>query len=1209
MRILHLKLCNLNSLRDVWEIDFEAAPLGNAGLFAIVGDTGAGKTTLLDAITLALYGKIHRNNDPKESLSYNAVDALAEVTFRVGANEYVASWSIRRARGKVDGALQNVKHTLRLVDLKSDEVLDTLGEGTRETVAAVEEVTGLNFDRFSRSILLAQGDFAAFLKAKVEERSELLEQITGTEIYSSISKAAHERNKLELAELEKLQAEQKGLALLSEEELEENTATQEALRSQTRNINTRIGELQKGIQHWIDLAKTREGLHTTQAALDALLQQKEQMDAKEHKLIRHRKALPLQIDLENRKRLDKTLSTDKAKHAGLEKSLEENTAKAQENKQLLQLSKAELEVEEQRKEALFELFDSVLKLDQQMAQETMQLAKIRTLHQDQLQEQELLKAQELQLEKDAGAAQNESDLLQQWLEENQHGADLKLLAELRHSWNTQERHNTSEQQLKTERQRLGVARETIHGALANKRKALEASEQQYAALQQQFNDLRPPHLPASAGELLEYLQEELAQLKLEKEQEALRADKLTQYQQLLWEYSETDAKRRELLSAEYVLSNELLEALEQADRAEIAYQTRRKIHEREQLVANYEKDRAALAAGEECPLCLSTEHPFRTRELQTFEDSTRNDLEQAEKARDAAQKTLRALGQQQQRLFLELQQLSDDKGQGLLQKLELKIRQLEQGIAALPGASRSMPPSEEALAQRASQLTSLRELNKKLEGLGEQIRETRYEGDMLQQQLDGHEQNLKRIDSELAGLQTEVEASDKQLRALLTSLGYAGHSISEIPTLLRKLQDLEVLYAANQQKFTDAQSSLKLLTQKRGSVKELQIKQQGQIYATTEQLRDAEQHLAALAAQRKTSFEDRQPEAERSKFMAVLQGLSESCFKSERLQDRLEQEAMRLQKDVSEVKQQIQENTVALRELDSRLQEKLRQSDFDSLLQVEETLVSESEAENLEREVHRFKEQHSLMIDRKTNFEEMLATQQAAAEKAAPQNAMESELTELQQQRDNRQQQLGALQEARNQHDRRAAASQKLLEKIEKQRAQSNAWAGLNKLIGSHDGKKFRAFAQGLTLQNLINLANQHLANLHGRYLIRKQEGEDLELHVVDTYQADHSRSMNTLSGGESFLVSLALALGLSDLASGHTRIESLFIDEGFGTLDEENLELALSTLENLQASGKSIGIISHVRELKERVSVQIRVTKRGNGNSGVQIIENPGRP
>jgi len=157
-------------------------------------------------------------------------------------------------------------------------------------------------------------------------------------------------------------------------------------------------------------------------------------------------------------------------------------------------------------------------------------------------------------------------------------------------------------------------------------------------------------------------------------------------------------------------------------------------------------------------------------------------------------------------------------------------------------------------------------------------------------------------------------------------------------------------------------------------------------------------------------------------------------------------------------------------------------------------------------------------------------------------------------------------------------------------------------LIGSADGKKFSKFAQGLTLAWLTELANRHLHKLSDRYQIVKTPEKDLELQITDAYQADVVRPMTTLSGGESFLVSLSLALGLSDLAGRKTQINSLFIDEGFGTLDAETLDIAISALENLQSGGKMIGIISHVEALKERIGTQIEVSKQPRGYSKIKV-------
>jgi exonuclease SbcC len=166
-------------------------------------------------------------------------------------------------------------------------------------------------------------------------------------------------------------------------------------------------------------------------------------------------------------------------------------------------------------------------------------------------------------------------------------------------------------------------------------------------------------------------------------------------------------------------------------------------------------------------------------------------------------------------------------------------------------------------------------------------------------------------------------------------------------------------------------------------------------------------------------------------------------------------------------------------------------------------------------------------------------------------------------------------------------------------------WGKLSQMIGSASGLSFSKFAQGLTLERLVVLANQHLKQLGPRYSLRRDDkkADELELEIVDHYQADAMRSMQSLSGGESFLASLALALGLSELAGGRSPIDSLFIDEGFGTLDADTLEVAMSALENLRATGKTIGVISHVEAMKERITTQIRVIKTDGGGGRLELV------
>jgi exonuclease SbcC len=199
---------------------------------------------------------------------------------------------------------------------------------------------------------------------------------------------------------------------------------------------------------------------------------------------------------------------------------------------------------------------------------------------------------------------------------------------------------------------------------------------------------------------------------------------------------------------------------------------------------------------------------------------------------------------------------------------------------------------------------------------------------------------------------------------------------------------------------------------------------------------------------------------------------------------------------------------------------------------------------------------------------------------------------------------LGSLDQRLQQHAEQQQRQESRLRALELQKHESERWERLHSLIGSGDGKKFRNFAQGLTFELMVAHANRQLQKMSDRYILVRDNSEPLELNVIDNYQAGEIRSTKNLSGGESFIASLALSLGLSSMSSRNVRVDSLFLDEGFGTLDEDALETALETLSGLQQDGKLIGIISHVPALKERIGTQIQLEA---GSSGRSCLSGPG--
>ena len=238
MRILQVRFKNLNSLAGEWAIDLTHPSYASDGIFAITGPTGSGKTTILDAICLALYGKTPRLDNVSKSgneiMSRQTGDCFSEVTFETQAGRYRCHWSQHRARKKPDGALQAPKR--EIADAESGEIIEAKILDVAERIVTV---TGMDFQRFTRSMMLAQGGFAAFLEAKPDERAPILEQITGTEIYSDISKRVHERRAHERKTLDALQAALNGMQLLSPEDelqfgkiLEEKTRQEQEIQKE-----------------------------------------------------------------------------------------------------------------------------------------------------------------------------------------------------------------------------------------------------------------------------------------------------------------------------------------------------------------------------------------------------------------------------------------------------------------------------------------------------------------------------------------------------------------------------------------------------------------------------------------------------------------------------------------------------------------------------------------------------------------------------------------------------------------------------------------------------------------------------------------------------------------------------------------------------------------------------------------------------------------
>ncbi len=366
MKILKLRFKNLNSLYDEWIIDFSAPEYTGNGIFAITGPTGAGKSTILDAICLALYGATPRlgkiTKSGNEIMSRQTGECYAEVVFKSQAGEFICNWSQHRARKKPDGNLIDSKHEIS--DAKSGKIL----ESKKSKVAGViENKTGMNFERFTRSILLAQGGFDVFLQAAPDEKAPILEQITGTEIYGNISKRVHERRRDESEALNLLQAETSGITILTKEQEAELTDNLTEKQKSETEINTKYKEIEKSILWLNKIDSLRIEITDLSEQAEKLNTDIKNFKPEREKLTRSQKAAELEGGFATLSLTRKQQESDKNLLEKYEKQLPQiQTLVSQKEDRLKNAEKSAAKAEEEQKDKA-PLLQQVRTLDQQIS--------------------------------------------------------------------------------------------------------------------------------------------------------------------------------------------------------------------------------------------------------------------------------------------------------------------------------------------------------------------------------------------------------------------------------------------------------------------------------------------------------------------------------------------------------------------------------------------------------------------------------------------------------------------------------------------------------------------------------------------------------------------------------------------------------------------------------------------------------------------------
>lgn len=1238
MKILSVSGRNLASLDGEFAIDFQNGALGRAGLFAITGPTGAGKSTILDALCVALFDKTPRlsdsggaligrdgdedrlgSNDVRSLLRRGSGSGYAQVVF-VGRDgqSYQARWTVRKARDSAKGRFQN--QSLELRNLTTGQ---GLGGTKTETLKCIQDLVGLTYEQFCRSVLLAQGDFAAFLKAGERDRSDLLERITGTQIYGRISMAAYRRMKEEEQLLARLESRRGAIVLLDAEQRRLDEEGMTAMGLSLKNVLQRMTVAERAGDWYLRRAALRTEVE--QAAQKKSEAESDWTAAGDLRLelVAVEKAQPLRglvTDADGAQKRVVEAGLAVADQAGMKASADESLAVGRVE---LDKSQAVAVAAETELAGARPLIAKAIELDVRTNEAASLVVKSRGLAD--LAEQAEAKAKEELDEMQARGVSLSAQVAsaKSWLDDNRSVAPLATewnrwhqelkrygAERLRHDALAETRMSLLDEEERTQGE-IGEAREVLTALVAKEKAAKgvrdaddkEAAGIDTAALTEMRGGLEGQRdtlkeLAQLNHDIQVDLKEQQAALVCLQDEKAGAAQAVSEWQQAA----------RDLENAEV--------ALNEAERALLHAQSAR----------NMEEQRGELREGEPCPLCGSHDHPWATgspvaglvKELEKRVGELRSDksrfenLVTAGRVREDNHLTQAGIWEARVEEFANAARVKQASWGDVVRRVDgnnlsrvyegedvpgmvvsllatveknlAEIRLLEQKAQALAEVSRkSREAHESAVSKRERATEALGTLEKR-------CLEVSVKRGIAELDLKNAEQECTRILETLA----EPFAATEGWRARLINdpeafINHSAAAVANWNTWSRKHDEADKELSVLNLKIEGGQGKLEALHKDR-----------------TEKAADLlnhEQVLEQLRIERMSFFEGR-PVADVEAELTGKQVGAQSALKTAREEiGRLEREYAGASAALGKLEESLGQLREAAKAARASLDQELARQGLDEdtlrrqLLHDHIWITGQRESLNrLDSAVQTanivLDERQRALLQHDLSGVPELAEDAVAAEK----EAAEREKSILEQRQFEIRHRLEVDDDARKQ-------IAELLPLIAVQTQKYELWGRISEVIGSADGKKFRTYAQSLTLEVLLCHANEHLKSLAPRYAVVRVPSSEMELQMIDQDMGDEVRSVNSLSGGESFLVSLALALGLSSLSSHTTRVESLFIDEGFGSLDPDTLEVALATLDSLQASGRKVGIISHVPGLAERIGVRIDVAPAGGGRSRVRVL------
>lgn len=1218
MQILKLSFENINSLKGAWTIDFQA-PDFRSGIFAIVGPTGSGKTTILDAICLALYGHTPRigsiTQNANEVMNRDCDSCRSSLEFQTLSGRYRATWSQKKQKNfDKTGKYGQVVSTMEKFE---DGCWIPITDGSKVTSKKqeVQKIIGLSFDQFKRSVMLSQGDFAAFLKSKPNEKAQTLEQITGTQIYSLLSTKVYDLAEEQKKLFEDKQREVELSPVLDDAVVLTKQEQLKGITEEAKVLETQISKIEKESRWISETAELRNQFLRVKAELERLKENRNEFFRKENvvRLAEHaQNILPIFNTLIDKQSLREDSIKEKS---AAENELVNATKSLKEKDFNFKAAEEALNNENLQKPKKLALFSQIESLD----------AEISPL----IKSSRLAQEEKIKLENETADCKDHLNKAKEdirKLEEDREKRDLERKEDIKGAFLYQR---------KDELRDCKITAETLSAALADAEGKADKASETVKSQEKEAEALRiRKEKIASVIEADKVLLKE-AEKRLSEILDGKTLDELTQEQLSFSEQIPLLEAVKSALKAVCDQKEEIVrqEDVMQRDSAELDnWSSKKEGYEKEiqSLTSRQEelealvqideltKVRAELKEGEPCPVCGSLEHPFaanlppevataKERLAVVKEEST--DLQKNQKEAD------RKIDVLKDRILVSEKRLKELRKNLDLAEEELTLKCGRAGLTregvTEEAAAVLITKKESLLIDIKKRIAKARDAESKAAAAKEKIAGTTEELHRAEMVFSNAQTKFESAKSLLAQAQTGREKARTELEQFWrkTAKEYGsvitdGELFAHNPELFKRWIAKAAKYEELLESCREIENSLAIKKGTLPGLVESVERLEKSSREKSDQVAELQTELKTKQLQRDKLFGTKLVEIERKAYERLLSQLAEAkdqayenLSKARSVQAAAEQRLKTAEQRSAEAEKNLlsakTEWTDALKKEKFESEEDWRRARLDS------------EAINaLHKEITDYKAQSRSAADRFSEADKKLAEKESQKLTDKSLEVLEAEKREASAEKEKLLEQKGELQKELKTDEEARIKRAGIEDELKKLKHQVAVWDRLNTLVGSSSGDKYRRYVQSLVLLTLLKNANVELTKLHSRYRLAKGGG-DMEIKVIDSDLADQERPTDNLSGGETFIVSLALALGLAQMASNNVRIDSLFLDEGFGTLDDDSLEKALNALSSLNAQGKTVGLISHVDQIKERIPSKI-VVKR-SAQPGVSRLEGAG--